>query len=83
MDGSTRQLVVSTLEQWVAAHEEPDLPALSIGLGTSLSPRQICNQVSENTEIGALIVQMIEAGAERTSMDEVLWSFTHPWPVYA
>ena len=75
--------IVAAIRSWALNHRTPDIPVLEIGDlvptlpvgGGGLSPRQIYNEIREESEIGRWILRVVDAGIERTSFEEVLRGF--------
>ena len=82
MSSTEKDRIVSAIRCWVRIHPNPDVPVIDIGPlpeprsdGGGLSPRQIYNIIQEDSEIGRWLLRVIEAGIERTSLEEILDGF--------
>jgi len=71
---------------WATHHPFPDLPVVELGDllptlppppvgGGALSPRQIYNEIREESDLGRWLMRVVEAGIAKTSFDEVLRGF--------
>ena len=75
--------LVGAIRDWAFDAGDPDRPVLEIGYyyyfanpsNGTISARQLLNEVEEQTELGRWFEAVVEAGAERTSFDEVLSGF--------
>ena len=76
------EIILTSIRNWVLVHPMPDVPAIDIAQllawlqprieGGSLSPRQIYNEIRDETEVGQMLLRVIEAGIDRTSLENVL-----------
>ncbi len=70
-----RKRLLAALKSWVAAHPAPDEPAISIAQGGTYSPRQIYEEVLEDSDFGQFFVRLVLHGAGLAGFDEVLKGF--------
>ena len=75
--GFDRERLLAALKSWVDAHPAPDKPAISIAQGGTYSPRQIYEEVLEDSGFGQFFVRMVEHGAGLAGFEEVLKGFTN------
>jgi hypothetical protein len=54
--------IARTLEQWVAQHPSPEMPALSLAEMGEFSPRQIFEAVKAKTDVGEFVEVLIVNG---------------------
>ncbi|MFI7408579.1 hypothetical protein ACIBU0_07935 [Streptomyces sp. NPDC049627] len=72
-DGDMKK-IVQAMHLWVERHPSPDKPFIQLGFGEALTPRQMADAVADhsNNEAGQLLLRMIEAGAEKYSLEDIL-----------
>jgi hypothetical protein len=78
LSDSERQQLLTTLKLWVDLHVQPDEPVISVAHAGQFSPRQIYNEVLEESEFGKFFVRMVEHGASVAGFDQVLAGFAQP-----
>jgi hypothetical protein len=69
------QDIKTTLQYWAENHPSPDIPIMEFVVSSSdnaLSPRQISIEVSNRTQVGERIIEMIRIGTEVTDSLEVI-----------
>jgi len=64
------------LKAWVDHHPERDKPAISVANAGQFSPRQIYNEVVEESEFGEFFIRLVEHGIKITSFNDVLAGFS-------
>ena len=74
--------VLGALRKWVEGHPAPDVPALSIAQAGQFSPRQLLQEVVEQTDTGQLLEEMIDHAAahHKEGLEGVLRMFDQQEP---
>jgi len=85
MNQRERAILLAAIRGWVDRHPSPDTPIVEIARGQllpsveqsggGLSPRQIYNELQENSELGQWLTRVIDAGIARANLDDVLKGF--------
>ena len=88
MTPDEKKKVLRAVKVWVEHHPSPDRPVIDVGLllllptwlypegGGTLSPRQIYNEIREDSEVGNWLIRVLESGIEREGIECVLDGFT-------
>jgi len=64
-----RQQIIDSIRKWVLGHPFPDKVALEMNTGKKYTPRQILQEVEDDTEFGKLQLRVILYYCERTGED--------------
>lgn len=84
--------LAAAMQQWIAGHPEPDVPAISLGWDSFRSAREIADGVSQAVEarkggapgplasIGEDMIELFEANLPRMSADAIISEFAAPRP---
>lgn len=87
MTPDDKKKILRALKVWVEHHPSPDRPVIDIGLllllptspdsesGGTLSPRQIYNEIREDSELGNWLIRVLESGIEKEGLDCLLDGF--------
>jgi hypothetical protein len=66
----------AALKAWVDHHPEPDKPAISVANAGQFSPRQIYNEVVEESEFGEFFIRLVEHGVKTVCFTDILAGFS-------
>jgi hypothetical protein len=70
-----RHLIIKALEVWV--RNTPNEPMLGfLGANEFLTPREIVEQVRENSDTGQNVLQLLEHGLRREGIEKVIARLT-------
>jgi hypothetical protein len=73
MTGNEVKKIIQAMYLWAERHPAPNKPFIELGLGQALTPREMAEAVNDfKDERGKLLLQIIEAGAERFTLEEIL-----------
>jgi hypothetical protein len=73
MTGNDVKKIVQAMHLWAERHPAPNKPFAELGLGEALSPREMADAVADSgNERGQLLLRIIQAGAERFSLEAIL-----------
>lgn len=67
-DEKLRQ-TVDSIRKWVESHPAPDEVALELNTGEKYTPRQILQEVKDNTECGKWLLRVILSYCGKTGED--------------
>jgi len=75
MDETKAGLLAETVKQWAQSHPSPEVPAVRI-LGRGVfSPAQISEEILRRSDVGLILLSVLESAVEASSLEAVLQSF--------
>lgn len=71
--------VIETLSLWAESHPRANYPVIGFAGSQSITPIQLINEVSEETQNGKSFIRMLQICTEVMPLEEILNRFNRPW----
>jgi hypothetical protein len=75
LESKERERLTDALEMWLIRHPDPDEPAFRVSRTGELTPREVVEAVTLQSELGEAVLEILEFSVRRSSLEEVTSNF--------